>query len=188
MCSKLFSTDNVVEHVFACNDETMRACMAEIPLVHLCVWGPRAELVDIVGYLRQHSPIWALVCRDEENCNPAAMQAFGEARYGVLPVSISPHELGIPRRQAHTWYVMVHDVKYWCHEFPQWGIPEERFRDCARQVDVFKKAGGRGFSLSDVLGQTDEADVQAYLDVLKSNISRASSSQADQDGWIVRSK
>jgi hypothetical protein len=214
LCNKMLSTDNVVEHVFACNDETVRAspdfdvsftfsCSAslsnsatwdimrhravQIPLVHLCVWGPHADLADIVGYLKQHGPIWALVCRDEEHRNPAAMQAFGEARYGVLPVSISPHELGIPRRQAHTWYVMVHDVNYWLHEFPQWGVWEERFRDCAKLVDVFKKAGGRGFSLSDVLGQTDKADVQAYLDVLTSNISRVASSHADQDGWFGQS-
>ena len=79
---------------------------------------------------------------------------------------------------------MVHDVKYWREEFPQRGSLEERFRDCARQVDVFKTAGGRGFSFSDVLAQTDEAGVHAYLDVLMSNISRA---HAGQDGLFGQS-
>lgn len=209
MYNNMLSTNNVVEHVFVCNDEIVRASpdfdvsftfsrsaslsnsaawdilrhrAVQIPLVHLCVWGPHADLIDIVGYLKQHGPIWALVCRDEEHRNPAAMQAFEEARYGVLSVSISPHELGIPFRQAHTWYVMVTE-DFWRYA-SSLGVYELRFRDCARQVDVFRKAGGRGFSLSDVLGQTDEADVQAYLDVLTSNISRVASSHADQDGWF----
>ena len=174
--NKLLVTQNFVYHAFTCNDyharvkltrdvHTKFACVkalsgavsrevlcheaVDIPYVHVCVRGPHDKLGDVAGYLKQHKPIWALVCRDEETPNPLATQAFQDVGYGTLGVCISPHELGIPHRQVHTWYVLVNDAHYLCNDFPDQGAMEERWRACAMQIDAFKKfCGARVVSLS----------------------------------------